>query len=69
MKKVLNLRAWSSCSIPFFPEDRENGLWSSASDLKDHYLLANGEYQGDICTGCTCDDSLGIVVSCTGPTV
>ena len=68
MKKVLKPRGLVFMQL-FFPEDRENGLWSSVSGLKDHYLLADGEYQGDICTGCTCDDSLGIVVSCTGPTV
>ena len=52
-----------------FPEDRENGLWSSAGGLKDHYLLSTSYYSGTVCSGCTCDDSLEIVKDCTGPTV
>ncbi|XP_045176442.2 leucine-rich repeat-containing protein 15-like [Mercenaria mercenaria] len=55
--------------IAYDSVDRTYGLWSDEGGLHSNYLLNNGYWSGEDCSGCTCNDAAGVITSCTGSTV
>ena len=51
----------------FLLDETENCMFSDEGSYRSPYQFANSAYNGDVCSGCSCDDD--VLTDCSGSTM